>query len=341
MRRRHPVRRAAVLAGAAALAARAVRGLAPRIRALRAVAPDLRTPLILLPVAPGSERHLRLVRDRIPGDTPVPTGVEVRWWSTEVPDRESVRVLTYERADRRRSSAALLWIHGGGTVLGRPEQGSPLCGRWADELDLFVASVDYRLAPEHPFPTPLEDCYTALLWLHAHADELGVDPDRIAVGGDSAGGLLAASLAQLARDRGGPAICFQLLEYPMLDDRTVLAPDPGPERSFVWSPKASRFGWTAYLGGTPTAGEDDRGAAPARAADLTGLPPAWIGVGDIDLLHPEAVEYADRLRAAGVPVDVAVEPGMYHGADALRPKAPTARRFMDRMTDALRKGISA
>ena len=256
-----------------------------------------------------------------------------------IDDREAVRVLTYAHPSRASSSPALLWIHGGGTVIGKPEQGNTICSRWASELGLLVVSVDYRLAPEHPFPAGLEDCYTALCWLHENGSELGIDPERIAIGGDSAGGLLSASLAQLARDRGGPPIAFQLLEYPMLDDRTVLLPDPGPERSFVWSPGASRLGWSAYLGGAPRHEDDRLYAAPARTQDLSGLPPAWIGVGSIDLLHDEAVEYAERLQKAGVSCELYVEPGMFHGADSILRKAPTAVRFADAMTGALARGL--
>lgn len=326
-------------AGSAALGARTIRRLAGSVLAMRAVAPDLRTPVLLLPIAPRSMRHLRLMRDRIPTNLPVPPGVTLGAATAEVEGREPVRVLTYDRADRPQPTGALVWIHGGGTVLGKPELGNIRCGRWVADLDLLAISVDYRLAPEHPFPAPLEDCYTALLWLHQHAGELGVDPDRIVVGGDSAGGLLAASLAQLARDRRGPPIRLQLLEYPMLDDRTALRTDFRPEQSYVWSPEASRFGWTAYLGATPTRGADGRGAAPARTVDLAGLPPAWIGVGDLDLLHDEAVEYATRLDHAGVPVELLVEPGMYHAADAIRANASTSRRFVDRMTAALASAV--
>jgi acetyl esterase/lipase len=327
----------------AGLAVAAIRAVAVRRRALQPVAADLRTPLVFLPIAPGSERHLRLVRRLMQREfrMPVADGVAIESTNVDVEDRTATRVLRYEHPERERPSAALLWIHGGGTVIGRPEQGNTICSRWAGELGIFVASVDYRLAPEHPFPNGLEDCYTALRWLHEHADEFGIDRERIAVGGDSAGGLLAASLCQVARDRGGPRICFQLLEYPMLDDRTVLLPDPGRSRSFVWSPAASRFGWTSYLGQLPTEHDARLYAAPSRSPDLANLPPAWIGVGDIDLLHDEAVEYAARLRDASVPCELHVERGMYHGADSIRPGAPTSRRFQDTMTAALAASLPA
>lgn len=340
-RRPTTLRIAGAVAGVAAVGS--ARWLSVRQRALEQVAPDLRTPLVFAPIAPGGPRHLRLVRKLMERELPlaVPEGVQADSCMAAVADRVPIRVLAFERATRRRPSAALLWIHGGGTVIGRPEQSAALCSRWASELDVFVAAVDYRLAPEHPFPIPLEDCYTALCWLHDNAESLGLDPERIAVGGDSAGGLLAAALAQLARARRGPPICFQLLEYPMLDDRTALRPDPEVARSFVWSPGASRFGWTSYLGGPPTEHDDRLYAAPARTADVTGLPPTWIGVGSIDLLHDEAVEYARRLREAGVPCELHVEPGMYHGADSIRPRAATSLRFKDVMTAALAAGIGA
>jgi len=240
--------------------------------------------VLFLPLAPSNHRLLKMNRRMMARPLPIPVaeGVEVESRTVTVEGREPVRVVSYEHGSRQRPSAALLWIHGGGTVIGKPEQGNQICSRWAAELGILVISVDYRLAPEHPFPAGLEDCYTALAWLHSQAAQLGVDPSRIAIGGDSAGGLLSASLAQLARDRGGPSIALQLLEYPMLDDRTVLLPDPGREKSFIWSPGASRFGWTAYLGGPPRPDDDRLYAAPARTRDLTGLPPAWIGVGSID-----------------------------------------------------------
>lgn len=295
--------------------------------------------MLFAPLAPGGSRSLCVMRrlaDLAPPQRP-PAGVRSQDRTASVEGHVPSRVVVYERPDRDRPSAALLWMHGGGTVIGQAE--APAVARWAEELDILVVSVDYRLAPEHPHPAALEDCYTALRWLHDRAEELGVDPERVAVGGESAGGLLAASLCRLARDRGGPPIRFQLLEYPMLDDRTVLRADPGRSRSFVWSPRSSRFAWTSYLGGPPTQ-DGEHAAAPARAADLAGLPPAWIGVGDVDLLHEESVAYAARLRSAGVVCDLHVEPGMYHGAPSLKANAPTSKRFIDRMREALASGLA-
>jgi acetyl esterase/lipase len=266
----------------------------------------------------------------------VVAGVEVTERTTTGTDGDpDTRVVLYEPASRTRPSGALLWIHGGGLVMGRPEQANTWCSTLAAELGILVVSVDYRLAPEHPFPAGLTDCVTALRWLHDQADDLGVDPDRIAVGGDSAGGGLAAALCQRNRDEGGPPVCFQLLNYPMLDDRTVLRADHDGRGEFIWTPRSNRFGWSASLGGPPSAADLPAHAAPARTTDLTGLPPAWIGVGDLDLFHDEDVDYAERLLAAGVACELHVEPGMFHGADQIVLKAPRMRAYRERMVTAL------
>jgi acetyl esterase/lipase len=219
--------------------------------------------------------------------------------------------------------------------------GHEFCGRVARELGALVVSVDYRLAPEHPFPTPLEDTYTGLRWLHAQARELGVDPARIAIGGESAGGGLAASLAQVTLDRNEVPVRFQLLVYPMLDDRTVLRPDHGDAGDFIWDPRSNRFAWTSYLGRAPVADGAPLYAAAARREDLTGLPSAWIGVGSIDLFHREDVTYAERLQDAGVAVELLVIPGMYHGADGFPgvAKSPSMTRFNQSKLDALRAAL--
>ena len=196
---------------------------------------------------------------------------------------------------------ALLWIHGGGYVMGTAKQDDRLCRRFARELGVTVAAVDYRLAPEHPYPAPLEDCYAALTWLAALP---AVDPARVAIGGASAGGGLTAALALLARDRGEVTPTLQLLAYPMLDDRSASGPENPNYR--LWSPKSNRFGWAAYLGNA-----DPNIAVPARHEDLSGLPPAWIGVGTNDLFHDEDLAYAERLTAAGVPCQVEVVPGAF------------------------------
>ena len=192
---------------------------------------------------------------------------------------------------------ALLWIHGGGYVLGTAAQDDAVCRHFSEELGIIVAAVDYRLAPEHQFPVPLHDCHDALAWL---ALQPGVDPNCVAVGGASAGGGLAAALALLACERGEVQPAFQLLVYPMLDDRTAIRLDVDKRHLRLWNARANRFGWQSYLGRHPGESGVSGLAAPARFDDLTHLPPAWIGVGTFDLFYEEDVAYADRLRAAGV-----------------------------------------
>jgi acetyl esterase/lipase len=226
---------------------------------------------------------------------------------------------------------ALLWIHGGGYVIGTAQQDDRLCRRFSRRLGITVASVEYRLAPEHPYPAPLQDCYAALTWL---ARLPGVDPARVAIGGASAGGGLAAALALLARDRGEVSPAFQLLAYPMLDDRSSATAASDNHR--LWSTRSNHFGWTAYLGDA-----DPRVAVPARRGDLGGLPPAWIGVGTHDLFHDEDLAYAQRLTEAGVPCHVEVIPGAFHGFDVVAPKATVSQRFFDSQCASLRAALAA
>ncbi|OBB59538.1 alpha/beta hydrolase [Mycobacterium sp. 852013-51886_SCH5428379] len=227
---------------------------------------------------------------------------------------------------------ALLWIHGGGYVIGTAAQDDELCRRFSSELGISVVSVDYRLAPEHPYPTPLEDCYSALTWL---AKLPSVDPERVAIGGASAGGGLAAALALLARDRGEVPLVHQLLVYPMIDDRTVDRKDLDNPGHRLWNQASNRFGWSAYLG------DADRDVAvPARREDLAGLPPAWVGVGSLDLFHDEDLAYAERLRTAGVPCEVEVVQGAFHGFDGIVPTADVSRKFFRSQCDALRKAFA-
>lgn len=324
-----------------ALGVAGARHITGRRKVVAGVAPELRTPLLWLPTDLTNDSTLAfarrwLVRPTVPVPDVVLTTVRVPG-SAGGPD---VPVITYQRADRSKPSGALVWIHGGGTVLGRAEMAHDTCSRIARDLDVLVVNVDYRLAPEDPFPAGLDDCTAALAWVHEQADALGVDPARVAVGGDSAGGLLAAAVTQRARDESRPPICFQLLVYPMLDDRTVARPAEDGGDALLWTPASNRYAWGAYLG-HPAGGPEDRPhAVPARTADLAGLPPAWIGVGDIDLFHDEDVDYARRLAEAGVACELHVEPGMWHGADSLLPDRPSMRAFRTAWTEALRAALA-
>ncbi len=219
---------------------------------------------------------------------------------------------------------AVLWIHGGGYVIGNAAQDDKLCARLARHHGALVAAVDYRLAPEHPFPTPLHDCHDALVWLAARPE---VDATRVAIAGASAGAGLAAALALLARDRGEVAPVAQVLTYPMLDDRTAV--DPSYDRLDVrgWDNASNRFGWASYLGRPPGSPAISGLAAPSRHDDLAGLPQAWIGVGTNDVFHDEDVAYAQRLREAGVRCELEVVPGAFHAFDGIARRAPVVRAF--------------
>jgi acetyl esterase/lipase len=268
----------------------------------------------------------------------VADGVDIRTEHLPADDeRAPIRLIVHEPINRTKPSGALLWMHGGGLVMGAPESAHELCSRLATELGIVTVGVEYRLAPEHRFPAALDDCLDALTWIDDNATGLGVDRDRIAVGGASAGAGLAACVAQSALDNGGPSICFQLLQYPMLDDRTL----PHPDDALVWTNASNRFCWAAYLGGACEQAESRPYASAARRADLRGLPPAWIGVGDIDLFHDEALDYAARLTDADVAVDLHVVAGMYHAAEHIAPNAPSMRRFSDRMIEALGNALVA
>ncbi|GCE08531.1 alpha/beta hydrolase [Dictyobacter aurantiacus] len=225
-----------------------------------------------------------------------------------------VRVLFYRPISAQGPLPALLWIHGGGYIMGSADAEDSLVTSMVSAIGCAAVSVDYRLAPETPYPGPVEDCYAALKWLSTHGDELGIDSKRIAVGGSSAGGGLAAALALLARDRGEVSLLFQLLMAPMIDDRTSTLAEPHPYTGeFIWTRQANRFGWTSLLGQEPGGPDVSPYAAAARAENLEGLPATFINVGSIDLFVDEDVEYARRLMRAGVPVELHVYPGAYHG----------------------------
>ncbi|HSS24830.1 MAG TPA: alpha/beta hydrolase [Mycobacterium sp.] len=292
----------------------------PELRRIARIAPRRMVGPRILPIV----RTLNGLRERLRGpgassDVEVITlgcGAGVRLFRpVDVPER----------------APALLWIHSGGYVMGTAQMDDRACRRFSRRLGITVASVDYRLAPEHPYPTPLEDCYSALTWL---AELPAVDPGRVAIGGASAGGGLAAALALLARDRGEITPVFQVLAYPMLDDRSSMTAENPNYR--LWNTRSNRFGWTAYLGDA-----DPRVAVPARRYDLSGLPPAWIGVGTHDLFHDEDLVYAERLRSAGVPCEVEAVPGVFHGFDHVMPKAHVSQQFFDSQCESLRSALAA
>jgi len=256
-------------------------------------------------------------------------------------DSPDVRVLVYIPKNSPRPLAGLLWIHGGGYVLGTADGDDLSVKNLVTQVGCAVVSVDYRLAPETPFPGPVEDCYAALKWLHSNAAELGVDPKRLAIGGASAGGGLAAGLGLLTRDRAEVPLTFQLLIYPMLDDRTAVTPDPHPHTGeFIWTTNANHFGWSSLLGQEPGSKGVSPYAAAARAEKLEGLPPTYVSVGSLDLFLEEDLEYARRLIRAGVATELHVYPGGYHGFN-MWSEAQISKAFDRDQLAALRRALQS
>jgi acetyl esterase/lipase len=223
--------------------------------------------------------------------------------------------------------------------MGDIEQDDRLMQQLVTRIGCVAVSVDYRLPPEHPFPVPVEDCYAGLQWLFTHAGDLGVHPSRIAIGGASAGGGLAAGLALLARDRGEVPVAFQLLIYPMIDDRNVTPASYAITDPRVWHRESNRLGWKAYLGREGGGDNVSPYAAATRATDLTNLPPAYIPVGTLDLFIDENIEYAQRLIQAGVATELHVYPGAFHGFDMLAPSAAVSKQFKAERDQALKRAL--
>jgi acetyl esterase/lipase len=252
-------------------------------------------------------------------------------------DRTKIRLRLYKPQSLTASTPALIWLHGGGYVMGNPEMDDGRCAQFVRELGISIVSVDYRYAPKHPFPAGLEDSYSALLWIQSHAQQLGVDPKRIAIGGASAGAGLAAALVQLAHDRQEIKPVFQLLIYPMLDDRTVLRTEIDDSNSIAWNQKSNQYGWESYLGKKCGAEDVPAYSVPARRTDLSGLPPTWIGVGTVDLFHDEDAAYAQRLKECGVDCEIYIVPGAFHGFDVFDPQVPIVQEFQKAHIAALKK----
>ncbi|MEU6372520.1 alpha/beta hydrolase [Streptomyces sp. NPDC046909] len=232
-------------------------------------------------------------------------------------------------------------VHGGGMVLGTNRVGVDVPLAWAKELDAVVVSVEYRLAPEDPYPAQIEDVYAGLVWTAEHAEELGADPERIVLAGASAGGGLCAALALLTRDRGGPRPLGQVLMCPMLDDRNDTPSSHQMAGLGVWDRTANETGWTALLGERRGGPDVPAYAAPARADDLSGLPPAFLDVGSAETFRDEVVAYASRIWQAGGVAELHVWPGGFHGFDGFAPQAALSQRTRAAHLDWLRRLLSA
>jgi acetyl esterase/lipase len=238
-------------------------------------------------------------------------------YQVESADGYQVPVRWYSKPGSNPGSA-VLFFHAGGLILGNMSIFDGIVDNYVEKTGVPYLYVEYRLAPEHPYPKALEDAYASLVWLHEHASEFGVDPNRIAVQGESAGGGLAAALSIFAREKGGPSIAKQILAYPMLDDRVITA-DPHLTPFLVWGPGDNETGWDAYLGSKRGADDLPATAAPSRLTDATGLPPLYVDVGELDLFRDEIVAYAAKLWKAGVSVELHVYPGARHSFEWIGP----------------------
>jgi acetyl esterase/lipase len=330
------MRKAAALA-AVGLGASAARRYAARRKAMRAVAPELRTPRILATSLPMNTVTLPVIRMMMRLKSTPGKGVVLT--EHRVGD-DAIEVVVLTPTERAAPRPAVLSFHGGGMCAGTAQLETEPGGRLALELGAVVVLPNYRLAPENPFPAGLDDCMATLQWMVKSADELGIDPNRIAVCGTSAGGGLAAAVAQRAFDEG-ISLRAQALISPMLDDRTALRDDLTGRGELTWSPKSNRWAWTAYLGQAPRLSFAPEYAAPARRADMAGLAPAWIGVGDLEVFYDENVAYAETLTSAGVGCELVMVPGMYHTADGLLRDVPSMREFHDSMVGFLRAQLEA
>ncbi|MBP2651414.1 MAG: heroin esterase [Firmicutes bacterium] len=248
-----------------------------------------------------------------------------------------VSVRVFYPKERQERLPAVLWIHGGGYILGCLDLENSICKSMVREGNCVVVAVDYRLAPENPFPAGLEDCYAALLWIANSSESLGIDVGRIAVAGASAGGGLTAALALLARDRSGPTILFQMPLYPMIDDRNITPSSYEITDDRAWNRNTNMKAWEMYLG--PNLFNVSPYAAPARAGNLSGLPPVYTCVGEVDLFRDEIIEYVAKLLQAGVPTEFHIYPGCFHACEIVVPDAEISKRVFNEYLRALARAL--
>lgn len=303
----------------------------------RLLDPDIRAALELFPFPPINDETLPIMRPALAAPGPELSDRVVRSivHAPGAAGSPDVALHVHQPADAVGDLPCLVWMHGGGLVMGVAGMDDARFDVWCTRHNMMAVSIEYRLAPETPFPGPFDDCYAALQYVADHAAELGIDADRIGVGGNSAGAGLAAVLALAARDRSGPTISSQLLIYPMIDDRQITESSSWDVP--IWPASSNAFGWKSYLGDTKGTDDVSPYAAAARATDLGGLPPTIIVVGGLDGFVDEDIDYARRLNNAGVPVEFHLYPGACHGFDAMVPNSAPAlqlghdvERWLDR-----------
>jgi acetyl esterase/lipase len=317
----------------------------PRLAALEFVDPELRPAARQVMAGSGqtgtfTDETLRAMRGGTPPSPPLLPDVPVR--ELRIPARGSLPevVVQLVNAHPGKTKPAILHTHGGGYILGSAKSEVRFLQETARTLDCTIASVEYRLAPETRYTGSVEDNYAGLAWLHRNAGELGVDADRIALMGESAGGGHAALLAIAARDRGEVPLVLQALIYPMLDDRTGSSRTVPPHIGAIgWDPPANRYGWRSFLGTEPGGSGVPAAGVPARLDDLRGLAPAFVAVGGVDLFVSEDIDYARRLTDAGVPTELLLVPGAFHGFDRVAPETRLSRSFTAAKHEALRRAF--
>jgi acetyl esterase/lipase len=308
--------------------------------------PEVRAPLDeLLAVMPGGFNAIADIVERRAAGEAMLAAIEVPENPNVVKEDRTIAgpqgepditVRIYRPAGATGTLPGIYYIHGGGMILGNVAGEDPAATMICDLVGAVVVSVEYRLAPENPYPAPAEDCYAGLAWTAANAESLGIDPARLGVYGASAGGGLTLAVALMARDRGGPALRFMMPIYPMIDDRNETASSHEITDIGIWDRAGNVEAWAWYLGGKPA----DQYAAPARAEDLAGLPPAFIDVGTVDLFRDEDIAFAQRLMAAGVPTELHIHPGSYHAAEVFAPEAALSKRIWGLRLDALKRFLA-
>lgn len=308
--------------------------------------PEMRGPLDqLLEALPGGFNAIpdivqrRATLAQLLTATKAPPNPNVTFSDRAVPGPDGapdITVRIYRPLSASGTLPGIYYIHGGGMILGNVEGEDWAASTICEQVNAVVVSVEYRLAPEHPHPAPVQDCYAGLTWMAGNAAELGIDSARLAIYGASAGGGLTIATAMMARDRGYPAVRFQMPIYPMIDDRNETPSSYEIADVGVWDRAGNIEAWQWYLGD----GKADDYAAPARAENLAGLPPAFLDVGTVDLFRDEDIAFASRLMQAGVPTELHVSPGAYHAAETLAPEAALSRRIWERRLDALRRALT-
>jgi len=302
--------------------------------------PDLRkstTSMPKLPIQSGFGRALtRLLLTALVPKVKIPAGVQIEQLTTS----GGLKLRIYSPA-KQKTAAALLYIHGGGMIIGSPKMDDARLASIASELGVVVVSPDYRLAPEHPYPAPVDDCHAAWTWMLENSAPRGFDVNRIAIGGESAGGGLAAGLVLRLHDEAGVQLVAQWLFCPMLDDRTAQDRSLDGVEHFIWNNSMNLVGWGSYLGANFGTEKVADYAAPARRKDLSGLPKAWVGVGDVELFFEEDRAYAERLKAAGVDCELDIVSGAPHAFEGLAPESQLSKDYMSKATSWLAEALGA